>query len=169
MPETLDRPPSAALSTLPGAAMLFSTRRLLIWALGTAFLYTVVSGSSKGFCTGSVTDIGFVGADGQPTDVAPQCLNITQQPSAIVYAVIAIVVLVTITRVLKTAESEAAAIRSLDRAVIVIISVVGAWLVIAQVSFWMIPIAEWDGSSDFVVPFTFGNVDVDISPVPLRG
>ena len=44
--------------------------------------------------------------------------------------------------------------------------IVGAWLAITQVSFWMMPIDNWDGSGAFLVPVTFGNIDIDISPLP---
>jgi hypothetical protein len=76
-----------------------------------------------------------------------------------------VIVLIALTRVLKVADTEAAAIRTLDRSVIVIFAVVGAWIAITQVSFAMIPINEWDGSDLFFVPFTFGSVDVNISPM----
>ncbi|MDQ1576222.1 MAG: hypothetical protein QOH55_1372 [Microbacteriaceae bacterium] len=166
MPKTLDKRPSATLPTLPGAAILLRTRRLLFWAFGAALVYGLLGVASKGGCPGGFTGGGgYLNADGQPTDVAPQCVNLTLQPSPTIFAVIAIVTLVAISRVLKSADSEAAAIRTLNKAVIVIVAIVGAWIVISQVSFWMIPITDWDGTGSFFIPFSFGAVNVDISPM----
>lgn len=168
MSETLDRQPGAELSTLPGAAILRRTRSLLYCALGTGFVYSVLSVASKGGCSGGVTgDGGFIDADGRPTEVAPYCVDVTMRPSTIVYLAIAIIVLVAITRVLRRADSEAAAFRMLDRAAILLVAVTAIWLVITHVSFWMIPIDQWDGGSYFPLPFTFGAVDVEISPIRL--
>ncbi|KRC59203.1 hypothetical protein ASE14_15650 [Agromyces sp. Root81] len=166
MPETLDRPPGAALSTLPGASILRRTRSLLVCALGTGFVYSMLSVASKGGCPGGATgDGGFLDADGQATDVAPNCITVTLQPSTIVYLAIAVIVLVAISRVLRTAASEAAALRTLDRAAIMLVAVTATWLVITQVSFWLIPLDQWDGGEFFPIPFTFGTIDVDISPM----
>ena len=166
MSETLDRQPSSALSTLPGASILRRTRCILFSALGAAFAYSVLSVASKGGCPGGITsDGGFVDAEGRATEIAPMCVNVTLQPSAIVFSAIALIVLVAITRVLRKAESEAAALRMLDRAAVLLVAVTAVWLVITQVSFWMIPLEQWDGGQFFPIPFTFGNVEVDISPM----
>ncbi|MFB6610334.1 hypothetical protein ACFCVO_08445 [Agromyces sp. NPDC056379] len=166
MPETLDRPHSAAQSVLPGAAILRRTRSLLFCALGTGLAYSVLGNASKGGCPGGVTGGGgFIDAGGQPTDVAPNCINVTLQPSGIVFLAIAVIVLVAITRVLKSSATEAAALRTLDRAALVIVAVTATWLVITHVSFWMIPLDQWDGGGYFPIPFTFGAVDIDISPM----
>jgi hypothetical protein len=166
MPETLDRQPGTALSTLPGLAILRRTRGLLFSALGAAFAYSVFSVASKGGCLGGVAgDGGLVDADGRPTETALNCINMTLQPSTIVYYAIALIVLVAITRVLHKADSEAAALRTLDRAAILLVAVTAIWLVITQVSFAMIPLDQWDGGEFFSIPFTFGNVEVDITPM----
>ena len=168
MSETLDRQPGAELSTLPGASILRRTRSLLFCALGTGLVYSVLSVASKGGCSGGVTgDGGFVDADGQPTEVAQYCVDVTMRPSSIVFVAIAVIVLVAITRVLRTADSEAAALRMLDRAAILLVVVTAIWLVVAHISFWMIPLDQWNGGEYFPLPFTFGTVDVDVSPIPL--
>jgi hypothetical protein len=166
MPETLDRQPGTELSTLPGASILRRTRSLLYSALGAAFAYSVLSVASKGGCPGGISaDGGFLDAEGRPTETAQNCINVTLQPSAIVYVAIAVIVLVAITRVLRRADSAATAFRMLDRAAILLIAVTAIWLVITQVSFWMIPLDQWDGGEFFPIPFTFGNVEVDITPM----
>ncbi|WP_136706144.1 hypothetical protein [Agromyces sp. H66] len=166
MPEILERRPSAALSTLPGAAVLLRTRRLLIGALIAAFAYTALGVGSRSYCPGGFTgNGGFLDASGQPTDVAPQCLTLTLQPGGIVYAAITIIVLAAITRVLRSAASEAAAMRTLDRAAVAIIIVVVAWTLVTQVSFFTIPLDGWDGTEPFFFPFVFGNVHVEVTPL----
>lgn len=167
MPDTLERRPSAALSTLPGAAVLHRTRRLLTAALIAAFAYATLGLGSRSYCPGGFTgDGGFLDAAGRPTDVAPQCITLTLQPSGIVYAAIAIIVLAAITRVLRSAATEAAAMRTLDRATFAIIIVVVVWTLVTQVSFFSIPLDGWDGTEPFVFPFAFGNVHVEVSPLP---
>ena len=166
MSETLDRQPGAELSTLPGASILRRTRSLLYCALGTGLVYGMLSVASKGGCSGRVTgDGGFIDAEGRPTEAAQYCVDVTMRPSSIVYVAIAVIVLVAITRVLKSSASEAAALRTLDRAAILLVAVTAVWLVFTHVSFWMIPLDQWDGGAYFPLPFTFGTVDVEISPI----
>lgn len=167
MPETLDRRPTAALSTLPGAAVLLRTRRLLFWALGATLAYTVLGVASRSYCPGGFTgDGGFVDASGQATDTAPQCVTLSLQPSGIVFAAVAIIVLAAITRVLRSAATETAAIRMLDRTAVVIVVIVAAWTLITQVSFATIPLEGWDGTEPFFFPFAFGDVRVEVTPLP---
>jgi hypothetical protein len=166
MSETLDRQPGTELSTLPGALVLRRTRSLLYCALGTGLVYGFLSTASRSFCPGGITDDGgFIDNDGRPTEVAQYCVDVTMRPSSIVYVAIAVIVLVAITRVLKSSASEAAALRTLDRAAILLVAVTAVWLVITHVSFWMIPVDRWNGGEYFPLPFTFGTVDVDIAPL----
>jgi hypothetical protein len=104
-------------------------------------------------------------SEGRPTDAATQCISLTLQPSFVVYLAIAIIVLVAFTRALKRADSEAAAIRTLDRAVFVVIAVVAASILIGHIGFWMIPVTEWDGIGTFWFPYPFGIVGADSSPI----
>ena len=158
MSDTLDRAPDATLSTLPGAAVLRRTRRLLITGLVTALAYSVLSSGSKGYCadpTGAVDG-------GQATDAAPNCVTLSLQPSGITYLAIAVIVLFAIGRVLRRATDEASAIRILYRAATVMVGVVVVWLIVTHVSFWSIPF-EFDGSIPALPGFTFGNIRVDLS------
>lgn len=166
MPETLDHAPSAALSTLPGAAVIRRIRRLLIWAIGAGVVYGTFGTASRGSCPGGFTgDGGFIDANGDATAVAPQCVQLNLRPSGIVFVVIAVIVIWAITRVLRQATDEAAAMRILDRAVIVIVTGVAAWMVLTLVSFLSIPLDQWDGSAPFWFDFTLGVVEVDQSPM----
>lgn len=166
MHETLDRPPAASLSTLPGAAIIRRIRGMLLSAAGTAILYSVVSTASKGGCIGGVTgDGGYIDANGNPTDVVPMCVNLTLHPSSIVFIAIAVIVIVAIILVLRRADSESAALRMIDRAVIVIVAGTIGWAALTMVSFFAIPIDSWNGVEPFTIPFTFGNIDIDVSPM----
>ncbi|WP_195760556.1 hypothetical protein [Agromyces kandeliae] len=167
MPDTVSLPPSATLSTLPGAAVLWRVRRLLGWAIGTGFAYSLIGGASKGTCAGGFTgDGGNLDGVGPATDAAPLCLTATLEPSGFAYAVIAIVVFTTMTGVLRRAVDQADAIRRLDRAVVGIVVFVLAWTVITQASFAGISLESWDGTGTFSFEgFRFGNIVTDVSPM----
>jgi hypothetical protein len=171
MPDTLapvpNAPvPNAPLSTLPGAAVLLAVRRLLIWALVAAWVYGGIGTASKGYCPGGVAgDGGYVDAQGRATDVAPQCVTLALEPSGLIFALIAVIVLSAITRVVRRAPDESHGIRTLDRAILAIIVIVVVWAVVTQVSFAQIPVTGWDGVGPFHLPYTFGVVDVDVAPM----
>ncbi|MFK4730482.1 hypothetical protein ROT00_12400 [Agromyces mediolanus] len=170
MRDTLHHSPDARLSTLPGATIIRRIRRLLLWGLGTALVYAGLSAASKGLCRGGVSgDGGFVDGDGQTSSAVPLCVNLVLRPSPIVYVAIAAIVLIALTLVLRRAVDEASALRTLDRAVILIVAVTAAWLALTLVSFMSIPLDSWDGGEQFWIPFTFGNVDIDVSPMQTSG
>jgi hypothetical protein len=168
MPETSSIPPSAAISTLPGSAVLLRVRRLLGWAIGAGFAYSIIGGASKSRCPGGYTgDGGYIDAAGRATDVAPQCVTVTLQPSGFAFAVIAVVVFITIGRVLRYAVDQADAIRRLDRAVVGIIVFALVWTVITQASFAGVSLESWDGIGPFFFEGTvIGQLDIDVSPMP---
>ncbi|WP_353813572.1 hypothetical protein [Agromyces sp. SYSU T00266] len=166
MPETTIQPTDPTLSTLPGAAVLHRVRRLLVWALGTGVAYSLLGGAGRGYCPGGFSgDGGFIDADGRATDAAGQCVTLTLEPSGIVFLAIAVIVVMTVTRVLRYAGDEADAIRRVDRAVRVVVGVVAAWTIATHVSFFMIPVEDWDGVEPFQLPATFGTVDVSVTPL----
>lgn len=166
MPDTLDRLPAASLSTLPGAAIIRRIRGMLLWSVGTAIVYSALSTASQGRCPGGVTgDGGYIDSNGDPTDVAPMCVNLTLRPSPIVFIAIAAIVIIAITLVLRRADSERAALRIIDRAVILMVAVTIGWAALTMVSFFAIPLESWDGVDPFMIPFTFGNTDIDVSPM----
>ncbi|AWB96663.1 hypothetical protein DCE93_14245 [Agromyces badenianii] len=165
MTNTLDHLPEADSSSLPGASILARVRGLIWSALGYALAYGFITNASRSACPGGYgSDGGYVDADGQPTVLAPQCISLTLQPSVFVAAAIVIVVLAAITRVLKRAGTEADAFRIIDRAGIVIIAVVTGSILISHVWFWLIPIADWNGSGTLWFPFPFGSVTMDTYP-----
>ncbi|GAA1823716.1 hypothetical protein [Agromyces salentinus] len=165
MSETLDRAPGTELATLPGAAVIRRIRRLLIWAGVTALVYGTVVTASKGGCPGGVTsDGGYLDGNGEPTSVVPQCVTMTLKPTGLVFVFIGLMVIWSITRVLRTSE-QAAAIRILDRAAVVIVAVTVAWAVISMVSFLSVPLQQWDGTEPFTPGFIFGNVEIVRTPL----
>lgn len=168
MSDAVAPPPKAPLTTLPGAEVLWRIRRLLGWALAAGFAYSVIGGSSKGTCAGEFTgDGGYVDANARPTDDAPLCVTVTLEPSGFAYAVIAIVVFVTVSRVVRYAIDRADAIRRLDRAVVGIVVFVIVWTAITQASFAGISLDSWDGTEPFFFfdGTRFGTVVVDVSPM----
>lgn len=170
MRDTLHHSPDARLSTLPGATIIRRIRRLLLWGLGTALVYTGLSAASKGLCRGGATgDGGYLDADGRATTAVPRCVDLVLRPSPVVYVAIAAIALIAITLVLRRSADEASALRTLDRAVILIVAVTAAWLALTLVSFMSIPLDAWDGGEQFWIPFTFGNVDIDVSPMQSGG
>lgn len=167
MPDTISTAADASLSTLPGTAVLHRLRRLLGWGLGAAFAYSLLGGASRSWCPGGSTgDGGFIDANGRPTDVAPQCVTVTLEPAVFAYAVIAIIVFMTLTRVLRYAPDQADAIARLDRAVVAIVAFVLVWTVVTQASFASIPLDDWDGTGPFFFEGTrFGSIEVEVYPM----
>lgn len=159
--------PGLPVSTLPGAAVLWRVRRLLGWALGAGFAYSVLGGGSRSFCPGGFTgDGGYLDATGRPTDAAPQCVSVTLEPAGLVYVMIAIVVLATVTGVARHAVDETEAVRRLDRAAVGIVGFVAVWTVVTHMSFTSIPLDGWDGTEPFFLEGTFlGNIIVDTYPL----
>lgn len=165
MPEILNRHPETRHSSLPGASILLRVRGLIWSALGAGLLYGIVTNASRSACPGGyAADGGYLDADGQPTDLVPQCISLTLQPSIFVSAAIVIVVLAALTRVLKRAGAEADAFRIIDRAGIVLIAVATAAILISHVWFWLIPIGDWNGSGMLWFPFPFGSVTMETYP-----
>ncbi|MFF2371287.1 hypothetical protein [Agromyces sp. NPDC058110] len=167
MPETLERPPAASLATLPGAPIIRRIRRLLVAAAATGLIYGLLGTASKGGCPGGVTgDGGFLDANGDPTEAVPMCVSLTLRPAPIVYVAIVAIVLLAITSVLRRADSEAVALRTLDRAAVLIVAVAAAWAAISLVSFLSIDVTAWNGVGPFPYPdFVLGNIDIDVSPM----
>ncbi|MFF2274532.1 hypothetical protein [Agromyces sp. NPDC058126] len=165
MPDTLDRPAAAALSSLPGATIIRRIRGMIFSALGAALVYSIIGTASKGTCVGGYSgDGGYIDGSGNATDLAPTCVQLTLRPSAIVFVAIAVTVIVAITLVLRPGRTEASALRVIDRAVVVMIAATLAWAVVTQVSFFAIPLDPPSPGEPFMVPFTFGHVEVDITP-----
>ncbi|MDN4615505.1 hypothetical protein P5G50_13705 [Leifsonia sp. F6_8S_P_1B] len=161
--ETLMQPPPTtqlAAAPLPAAPLLRRARTLLLWALGAAVVYSTLSGS-KGSCPGGFSADGYVDAAGDPTDVAPQCFQATLHPSPVVYLAIAVTVIVAVTRAARATDLDRA-LRTLNRATILVVAIAVVSMVIATVWIFVSP-APTDGTVFF--PFPFGSGTMTITPM----
>ena len=154
MPETIDHP-TGTLSSLPGATIIRRIRGMLLSAISTALVYSLIGNANKGACFDTVSE---------KAAVESTCVNIVLQPSPFVFLAIAVAVIVAITLVLRPGRSEASALKIMDRTVIIIISGTLAWAAVTVVSFIAIPMEPPGLDGTFTIPFTFGNVDVDFTP-----
>lgn len=150
-------PPAAHL---PAAPLLRRARTLLLWALGSAIIYSTLSGS-KGSCPGGFSADGYVDAAGDPTTVAPQCYQATLHPSPIVYLAIALTVIVALSRAARAVELDRA-LRTLNRAAIVVVAIAVVSMAVATVWIFASP-APTDGTVFF--PFPFGSGTMTITPM----
>ncbi|WP_303709666.1 MULTISPECIES: hypothetical protein [Microbacterium] len=158
--------PDTASAALPGAVVIAAIRRVLLWSLIAAFLYPVFMTASKGICPGGVDgNGGFIDSTGQPVDEAPQCIQLTLAPSPLVYIAIAVIVLLSLGRVMK-ATGERAALRTLEWTLRGVGLLVVVAIVVSHVWFALIPIEQFTGDSWSVFsPFPFGTIDVEVTPM----
>lgn len=108
---------------------------------------------------------GRIDADGNATELAPSCINLTLQPSVIVYIGIFAIVVGALTFVLRRAIDVPAALRYLDRGAFTVVILAVAPVAISQIWFAMIPITDWNGAGTFFYPFPFGSVDLTVTPM----
>jgi hypothetical protein len=151
---------------LPGAAVIAQIRRVVIIAVIAALVYPTLMVASRGYCLGGVEGSGgFIDASGRPVDEAPVCIQLTLGPSPLVYVGIAVIVLLALGRVMK-ASDEAAAFKTLNRASIGVVALVGLAIVVSHIWFFMIPMEGFSsGSWTVFSPFPFGNIDVTTTPL----
>lgn len=152
-----DPTPPAALSTLPGAAILLRLRKLLVLTLAAGVVYAVVLHASRGYC-----GAGGPNADGTVITLVP-CVTLTLAPSPFVYAALAVIVVVALGLVLRRAQSEREAVALFDRAAVVVVAVVAASVLISFVWFFLIPIETWTSGGPLWYPFPFGAVELTTS------
>ena len=159
--ETTDR------AFVPSVLLLARIRRLVIAVIVAGLAYSL-SVASKAICAGGVNGAGeFVDSSGNTTDAAPSCLSLHLGPSPVMFVAFAAIVVIALTRVIKRARNEQDALRTVDRAVIVVVVLAVASIVIAQVWFSLIPVSDWTptGSYSFLYPFPFGSVELSIAPM----
>lgn len=153
-----------AMSRTPGGEVLVLIRRLAATGLLAGVGYSMFSTASQGRCPGGITHDGsFIDRLGNPTDVAPSCIEMTLRPSPVVYLVLALIVVVAVSRATR-AESEAAALRTLSWAGLTVILAAVVAVVLAQLSFISIPLEDWDGTGLPPIPDWLA-VDVAVSPM----
>ena len=153
-------------SLLPGAVIIARIRRLLVASIVAGILYSTITHASKSGCPGGVDANGnFIDASGNPTDIPPECVSLTLGPSPVILILMGVIVLWALGRVLRRAESEAAALRILDRAALAVGILAAVSVVVAQVWFALIPLGGIDGSGSYIWPFPFGVVDMQTMPM----
>ncbi|WP_313540202.1 hypothetical protein [Leifsonia aquatica] len=160
MPTTPVMPPE--LSTLPGAAILVRLRRLLLCVIVAGLVYSVLTNASSGHCADAGT-VDSPGDDEGAASVVTSCVTLTLRPSPFVYIALAVIVLVALGRVLRTATTVPRALAIVDRAAVVAVVVAGASWLIAVVWFLLLPVETWDGTGSFWFPFPFGAVELTTS------
>jgi hypothetical protein len=161
----VERP--AEMTALPGATMLKRVRRLIILTVVCALVYSISTTASSGICPGGFDgNGGFIDANGDPTDIAPNCLTLSLHPNPLWFVVFALVVTGALSSALKKSKTEADALRYIDSAAAVIVVLTVLCIVVSHVWFWNLPVDEWDGlHTNFVYPYPFGLVDMEISPL----
>lgn len=161
-----ESPPNTAIAALAGATVIGRIRRLLIVAMVAGLLFPAFTRGSRGFCFGGTdAEGGFVDSSGQAVDEAPRCVTLNLGPHPLLFVGIAVIVLLALGRVMRAAD-EAAALRTLDRAAILVVAAVLLAAVISQVWFRMVPMETFDSDSwSLFSPFPFAIIDVDIEPI----
>ena len=151
---------------MPGGEVLVLIRRLVVTGLLAGLGYSMFSTAGQGRCPGGITHDGrFIDRLGNPTDVAPSCIEMTLRPSPVVYLVLALIVVVAVSRATR-AENETAALRTLSWAGPAVILAAVVAVVLAQLSFLSIPLENWDGTGIPPIP---GWLAVDASVSPMQG
>lgn len=123
--------------------------------------------ASRGGCFGGINagSGDFIGFDGQPTETEPLCYSLQLGPSPFVLLALGIIVVSALTRVLRTARSEADARRTLARAALAIVLVTIGSMVVAVTWFMLLPVDDWQGTGSLIFPFPFANVDIETWPI----
>jgi hypothetical protein len=153
----LDQRPSLA-----AAPLLRRARSLVLWAVGAAILYSALV-ASKGSCPGGfTTDGGFLDANGDPTTVHPQCVQLMLQPSPVIYLAIALTVILALSRAARAADMELA-LRTMNRGVIVAVAIAVVSMLVAFVWFAASPMPTVGGTVIF--PFPFGGGTMTVTPM----
>lgn len=158
----------AGNSVLPGVEIVAAIRRVATVTALALLAYMTFTRGSAGACVGGVgADGGYIDANGDPTDVAPQCISLALEPSPVVIITVVLTFIVALSLVIRRAQTVPAALRILDRATIVILAITAVSLVVSLVWFGLLPIRDWspDGPWGFLFPFPFGSVDLSISPM----
>lgn len=163
---TEQRAVNSEVSMLPGATIIARIRRLLWVSIVAGVVYSSLVRASKSGCPGGVDGSGgYLDANGNPTQIPPECVSLTLGPSPLVVLFIGMAVIWSLGRVLRRAGDEPVALRILDRSAVAIILIVATSVVVAQIWFALIPLYGINGSGTYVWPFPFGSVDMQTMPM----
>ncbi|MDQ0646567.1 hypothetical protein QFZ53_000763 [Microbacterium natoriense] len=166
MPLPQTSPSNVASSALPGATVIEKIRRLVIVSVIAAFAYAVFMTANRGYCAGGFdAQGGFIDASGRAVDQAPRCVELTLGASPLLYAGIALFVVLAIGRA-TNASTAMATRRSLNRSAFVVVGIVVFAIVVSQMWFQLVPIEGFaSGGGSIFSPFPFGIIDVETTPM----
>ena len=158
-------------SVLPGVEIVARIRRVATVTALALWVYATFTRGMAGTCAGGIgADGGYIDSNGNPTEVVPQCMTLTLEPSLVVIIAVVLAFIVALTLVIRRAQTIPAALRILDWAAIVILAIAAVSLVVSLAWFAVLeaPIRDWspDGDWSLIFPFPFGAVDVSITPMP---
>jgi uncharacterized membrane protein len=161
MPDTIAEPP-AAPSALSDATLFHRARMLVGAAVGACVFYGWFTHAGRGSCTGNeYTSSGTAG-------FTETCTSLTLQPSAIVYLVVALIVMRAMTIVLQQSATTDDALRTLTRARRLVIAIPIGSLVLAHAWFAALPFEPETPSTvgNLVLPGLIASVEIVTTPQP---
>lgn len=157
MPDPIAQPPDAPRA-LSDATLLTRARMLVGSAVGACVFYGFFTRASRGSCTAAPLD------DTAATDAAQTCSTVTLVPSALVYLVVALIVMRAMTIALRHSATTDDALRTLARARTTVIAIAIGSLVLAHAWFAAIPVDDpWAPTGNAVLPGLIAWVDVDVT------
>lgn len=154
---------------LPGAAIVVGIRSLLIWAVVAAVLLSsFVRGSMSGCSGGLDGSGGFIDSAGDPTHTVPRCGSVTMSASPLVYTAIALIVLLSLTRILRRADTVDAALRIVNNARMGIVVLTLVTFVVGYVAIMTVQVDDWSNYS-LLSPFPFVSYEISTRPMGADG
>lgn len=133
------------VAALPGAMIVRRIRRLVLVALVGLVVYSALVTASRGMCT---------------DDVLPSCVQVDMRASPVMVVAVVATLLWALTRVLRRADDEAAALRILDRTAVVMVALLALAVVASQLWLRLVPLENWSGTGWFGLPFPFSTVEL---------
>lgn len=154
---------------LPGAEVVVGIRSLLVWAIVAATMLAVFLRGSMSSCSGGVTGSGgYLDTNGGSTDLVPMCGSVTLSASPLVYAAIALTVVLSLTRILRRADTVERALGILNNARMIIVVLTLVTFVVGYGAFAMLRIDDWSNYS-VLFPFPFATFDISTRPMGATG
>ncbi len=154
---------------LPGSALLVGIRSLLVWAIVASAVSAMFLRGTHQSCSGGLAanGQGFIDAGGAPTAIEPRCGSIELSPSPLLFALLAVVVIGTITRILRRAGDEDHAFRMLNNARMAIVVLTLVALAVGWVAIMTVHVDDWSSFSLYS-PLPFGQFDIETWPITQR-
>ncbi len=110
---------------------------------------------------------GFVTADGAPTDIEPRCGTATLSPSPLVFLLVAAIVMIALTMILRRAVDEDHAFRILNNARMAIVVLTLVAMAVGSIAVMTLRVDDWGAFAVFS-PLPFAQFDVETWPITQR-